>query len=353
MRIATGRIGSAFFLAFLGVSLVAFPQSASFLHLSQTAASQSGIQSSSQTTDLGSGDPSTGLVFVWYFGYSCNSFIPQNELNLSPTTLLEEASKLSSSVGGPSHLALISPIDEVRGCQVTESSFAAERSYVEGLRRSAILVFGRLDLDQFNVNTNPTIYEEASMYVHELDLNGIWLDHASEYYGVVGQQSFNSIMQKLTTAFPGVRFMLNNGADASKVTVPTVGTTWSKSTYASPTVIFGTDNAIPSYLISVLNKYFPGRVVLHLDSFATVPNEPMGIFANQVSAVEVSTVSSLAATGLSPKHPGEGFNFLFPVIGAATEASSIWGGTLYNSLHEGLNDRSTITGFIRPMEEEA
>jgi hypothetical protein len=140
-----------------------------------------------------------------------NTFYPQSQLGLSPQSLVSEASSISASVG-PANLRLVFAIDEVQGGIISQAMIPTEKSYVDSLRAYASVVYGRIDLEMFNMTSSPTVYAKVAEYVNQLGLNGIWLNHAIVYYDAVGQMEFNTMMQTLSDSYPSLSFLLNNAA---------------------------------------------------------------------------------------------------------------------------------------------
>src|SRR5437588_3738832 len=212
-------------------------------------------------------EPAIPTTFVWYFGYVGNTFYPQAQLGVSPQTLIAQASSIGESVG-PANLRLVSAIDEIRGRNISPAMIATEKSYVDSLRKYASVVYGRLDLQQFNLTSSPTIYAEVDKYARQLDLNGAWFDHAIVYYNAVGQAKFNAMMQALSSANPSFSYILNNPGTRQGYITPLPGTTWAANTHICPSVKAGTFDAVDLAQISVLNSLYPSRVLVHWDAFA-------------------------------------------------------------------------------------
>ena len=284
------------------------------------------------------------VVYAWFFGYIGDTFYPQSRLGLSPSDLFGAASGISSAVGGKNNLALVSAVDEVQGRIVEQSMYPAVARYVSSLHQYAAKVYGRLDLFQFNETSSPSIYSEVGKYVANLKLDGVFLDHAAAYYAAVGQTSFNGMMQQLSNEYPGASFILNQ-ADPKTLIIPLGGDTWASTSLVSPSVNLNSYDQVSLQLIHQLGAYWPGRILLHLDSYAANPAEPMGIFADQTSSTEVKAASYLHATGNS-----NNFYFLFPVVGAWTCGCSAYKGNLYNSLGKGSYARNTLPAFTQIMQ---
>jgi hypothetical protein len=195
------------------------------------------------------------------------------------------------------------------------------------------------------------------MMVNEIGVNAIWFDHAVNYYNSVGGSTFNQMMETLHQMFPNVLFFLN-------VTSPTVlirpsgRTNWNSSTYVFPTAhltggnlsIEGLGGTGKQSLIKY-NGLFKDKVVVHFDSQASNPNEPMSEFANMTSASETSIIRQAFTLGIHPAVQDQGFNVLVPIVGANTYSYSGDGGTIYNALTAGLDGRGTAGGFLKVMQQ--
>jgi hypothetical protein len=290
----------------------------------------------------------TTPTFVWYFGFVGDTFYPQTQLGLSPKSLITEASSISASVGA-ANLRLVAAIDEIPGKTISTAMIPTEKGYVDSLRKYSSFVYGRLDLQQFNLTSSPTIYAEVAKYANQLDLNGAWFDHAILYYNTVGQAKFNAMMQALSSANPSFGYILNNAAAKQGYIAPSTGTTWAANTYICPSVKSGTFDTIDLAQISTLNRLFPGHVLVHWDAYAKSSPEPMGLFANQPASAELSTVRALTHQGVYPANPSYRYLLLYPIIGAWTFSGSTYKGTLYNSLSSGAYARGTATGLVAIM----
>jgi hypothetical protein len=152
------------------------------------------------------------------------------------------------------------------------------------------------------------------------------------------------MMQELVSMYPHARFILNHCSIASIIT-PLTGTTWASNTLVSPTVNPNSYENVSLKAISELSAVWPGSVLLHLDAHAKDPSEPMGVFAEQTSATEISAASYLVSMGIA-----NGYSFLYPVLGAWTCACSAFKGSLYNSLEEGTFARDTLSSFLQIMQ---
>jgi hypothetical protein len=290
--------------------------------------------------------PSTSVRFAWLFGYDGDSFVPQVQLGLSQSTVLGAVAQISSAVGGKSNLDLVSVVDESPGQIIQTSMYPTVSAYVSSLHQYAQSLFGRIDLAEFNQTSAASVYGQVGKYVVALGLDGIFFDHAAAYYKAVGQDQFNAMMQNLTTSYPAAKFILNN-ANAATVIVPVSGNSWAANSYVSPSVDSNSYDQFSVKLIGQMSAVWPERVILHLDSWALRPAEPMGVFAKQSSKTEESAVSYMASTGLS-----NDFYLLYPVLGAWTCSCSNYKGTLYNSLAVGTYARGTITSFIHTMQQD-
>ncbi len=292
---------------------------------------------------------STKTAFVWLFGYIGENFYPKTQLNLSQQQMYAIAAQLRHSLGLNASLNLVSAVDETPGNQIAWSNktkVAPILSYVGFLRQYG-QVYGRIDLQEFNTTTKTKVYTEVGRYANTLFLNGVWLDHAAVLYSE-NKTTFNNMMQNLTNSYPNLEFILNQAykeSNSAYVIVPAANTTWANNCYISPSILSGSYDKIPaSKQLAKWNEYYPGRVLIHFDAFATKSYEPMGLFANQDNLVEVQTMQKLASKGLTL-----GYMLLYPIIGAWTFKDSLYKGTLYNSLTTGNYPRSTLTNFTQIM----
>ena len=293
-----------------------------------------------------------GVAFVWLFGFDGGTFLPSSELGLSQAAVVSLVSTLSADVGGPTHMDVVSAVTETPGESFTPSRIMAAREFVLQLRDYAGVVFGRIPLDLYNMTSLQSIYSEVGKYQNQLGVNGILLDKSLEYYLAVGQANFNAMMQRLTDLYPRLVFILNQRVSPVAIT-PLPGTNWANSVIISPTVSLGTDTGISHALMKTVYASFGGRVLLHLDANPAISSEPMNVFGEQGPSAQASVVTLLAGEGLHPLTPDQGFNFLFPVLGAATCACALPPAELYNSLSYGLNPRGTLGAFLPLMEAEA
>jgi len=277
----------------------------------------------------------TGPTFVWYFGYVGNSFYPQSELGITPAQMIMEAAQLSNAVGY-SNLRFVSVVSEFAGQDVTPAMYPTIESYVSSLRSYASVVYGRIDLSDFNLKTTPSIYAKVAEYV-QLGLNGIWLDGAIGYYDKVGGAKFNTMMQNIAELYPSLNFILNNAPANLGIVTPTGS--WSSKAYISPSVTKGTYDMVSASTVASMNALYPGRVLVHFDAFGQVETEPMGLFADKSAAIEEGTVKAIASQYL----------LLYPVLGAWTYDGSPYRGTLYNSLPYGGYARDTVGSFVSVM----
>jgi hypothetical protein len=342
-RDGSGKPLANVFLAVLVLALICFSSDS----MNSSAQTQKATQSSQ--------------VFVWFFGYVGNNFYPRLQLDITPKQTLQEAKLLSTDLNSTSVLRFVSTVDEIPGEEVSWSNLSQVqqiKNYVVSLQ-SYGQVYGRLDLAEFNYTawSGNTIFSEASRYIKQLSIQGIWLDHAGVLFNS-NPIKFNQMMQNLTNQFPGVTFILNQAyhqANSNFNIVPETGTTWASKTYISPSIQMGSYNVLPSkQQLSRWNDSYPGRVLIHFDSFAKYSYEPMGIFANQSKAVEVKTLQKLASEGT----PGSvnyiaSFSLLYPILGAWTYGGngSEYQGTMYNSFTSGygIYDRGTIKNFAEIM----
>ena len=281
------------------------------------------------------------------FGYVGNTFYPQKQLDLSPTSVIGVAQRLAGDFGS-SRLRIVSAVNEIQGQKISPTNYAEIRGYVDALRKYAGVVYGRVDLDLFNLTTLPSIYDEVGVYVNQLGLNGIWFDHAVVYDSSIGNAEFNSMMQNLTDAYPHLQYILNNAATHRGYVTPLSGDTWQSKAYVSPSVSVGSYSKVNATTIEQLNKVFPGRVLVHFDANAQVRNEPMGLFANAGRKEEVASFTAVWDGGASG-----GYTTLIPVIGAWTNGRSAYQGTLYNALAKGNYHRGTLSAFVAAAKGKA
>jgi hypothetical protein len=318
-------------------SRVAFVGALVFLF---AASLQLGSQSAFATTSA-SKEP----VFVWVFGYTGDSFFPQTELGITTSQTVSIAKTLSSDVGGSSSLRLIGVVGEEPGENIQSGSISTIAAYVSSLKPYASVLYGRLDMEEFNFTSSTTLISQVSLYVNQLGLNGIWIDHGPNEWAAVGSTKFNEGMQAIISEFPTLNIIMNQAVTKNGYITPAKGDTWGKNTWISPSLVSNTYNQVDLSEIKALNGIYPNRVLLHFDASANVNTEPMGLFANQKVSVEESTMKTLVSDGKS-----HNFDLVFPIIGAETEASSMYAGTLYNSLTTGTYDRGTETSFISLMK---
>jgi hypothetical protein len=299
-----------------------------------------------------------GKIFVWAFGYVGNTFYPQSQLGITSAQMISQAANMSEALNSTTSLVFVSAVDQLAGRQISwnvKSDVAAIRNYVANLSNYG-QVYGRLDLQQFNSTgfggnaSKISIYQEVKDYYTVLSLKGVWLDHASVLYHD-SPTAFNSMMQNLTKTFPSLIFILNQTAHekfSSGIIKPSAGTTWANDTYVSPSVLVGSYSKLPQLSqFQTWNKYYPGRVLLHFDSYAQTETEPMGLFADQQSSTEISTIKQLAVEG----NGTYGFTLLYPIVGGWTYKESPYGGMLYNSFNFGKLSRNTYSSFLPIMAE--
>lgn len=292
----------------------------------------------------------TSSTFVWLFGYVGGEFYPATELGITRAQVLHEASALSDSVG-KANLRLVTAVDEIPGKTVNASMIPVVKEYVDSLEKHASVVYGRIDLQIFNLTSTTSVYQKVSEYVNQMDLNGIWFDHAIVYYSAVGSAPFNSMMQKLATTFPQLNFILNNAATGYGIITPAAGDTWQNNAYISPTVKPGTYNQVNLATISTMFALYPNHVLLHFDAYANDTESPMGIFADQNAGTEISAISALATQGTHPVTQSQAYSLLYPIMGSWTCLCSIYQGTIYNSLLTGAFHRGTAHKFTSIMAE--
>jgi hypothetical protein len=331
-----GRNVSRISILLVALMLFAFPS-----FLGQTLAFSTVQSPASSTT-------SSGPVFVWMFGYVGDTFWPQANQSITPQETIQLAANLSAAVGA-SNLRIVNPVDVEPGHNIQSAYISTIASYVASLKQYASVVYGRIDMTQFN--TTATIYPEVSMYVNQLGLNGVFFDLAPILYQRIGQSAFNNIIQNLSSSFPGLNYVMNEAANSNDYITPLHGTTWGANTYVMPTVSSGsyTFSGVSLSKIAALNKIYPGRVLLHYDSNAQLKGDPMGVFADQTTSSEISAVTTLAEKGAHPSQTQYRYNFLYPVLGAWTYVGSEYQGTLYNSLTFGTYDRGTIYSLTSIM----
>jgi len=284
---------------------------------------------------------SGGPVFVWLFGYTGDSFLPEAQLGITQDTLVNVTKNLAATFG-KDNLRVVTAVNQIRGSLITPDGVPAIKSYVDSLGEYASVVYGRMDMTMFNLGTTPSVYDEFSLYVNQLDLNGVWVEKAAVYYGQVGQGTFNDMMQNLTTAYPSVQFLLNQAAVKFGIVTPTNGTTWSSMAWITPSLSQNSTNFISLKWVQQLDAVYPGRVVVHWDSDPKVAAQPMGLFASETQAQEISDFS-IVWTNVATV----GARAIIPVIGSWTCACSDYGGTLYNSLQVGAFSRGTSPYFIQ------
>jgi hypothetical protein len=283
-------------------------------------------------------------VFVWMFGYTGDYFYPQTQLGISVAQTVNAAKRISSDVGGSGNLRLIGVVGQEPGQNIQSSNISTIAAYVSGLKPYASVLYGRLDMEEFNFTSSTTLISQVALYVNQLGLNGVWFDHGPNEWQAIGSAKFNTGMQQIVKEFPNLNIIVNQAVEKGGYITPESNDTWGANTWISPSLVSGTYNQVNLTTISALNAIYPNRVVLHFDANAQVSSEPMGLFANQAKGTEKSTVRNLVSDGKS-----NNFDLVFPVLGASTEASSVYNGTIYNSLKFGLYHRGTITSFIHQM----
>jgi hypothetical protein len=330
-----------------------------FLVLGGTIQSSASFVSSAYSSQSASHDSpkTTNPTFVWFFGYVGSYFYPQTQLNLSQSQLITVAGKLSRLVGNTS-LQLVTAVSQIPGQTINWSNatlVSQIKSYVSSLRSYASVVYGRIDLFEFNQNSFPSIYTQLNNYTKSIDLNGVWLDHAAEYYNKVGKAAFNAMMQNITVHFPQLHFIMNHTEHRQLIT-PLNHTTWENATYVAPSAECSPKTYycnMQMSLISGLNKLFPGHIVVHLDAYAVKPHAPMSVFSNYNDVLEQYNLGNLAHLGSHPKNGNQDLAFvmLYPIVGAWTYKYGQYNGTLYNSLPNGNFKRSTYGAFTKIMVE--
>lgn len=311
-------------------------------------------------------------VFVWLFGYTGQYFLPQTQgLGITPTATISAVKTLSTKVG-KSNLVLVSAVGEepdqppwgVTNVNWGNSSQVSMlKSYVTSLKSYASGVYARLDFQEFNTSSSPTISTEMGNFVNKVGVNGFWLDHGPNLYNIMGQTAFSAMMQKLANSYPKVTFIVNDavGCPAGmKCTnggwiTPVSSDNWQAQSYISPSVASDTYNQLNGNTMNSLGAIWGSRMILHYDAYAQVNTEPMGIFASQSAANEKSAITSLTNEGISGRqgYSGHSYYFMYPMLGASTYNGNLNGhnykGTLYNSLGTGTFARNTIGSFTTTM----
>jgi hypothetical protein len=287
-------------------------------------------------------------VFVWLFGYTGDIFFPQSQLGVSVSSVVAEAKAISSAVCGASHLRLVSVVGDEPGANIQSGSIPAIKSFVSSLKPYASVLYGRIDLLEFNSRTATTLQSQVALFV-SLGLNGVWFDHGPNEWQSLGASNFNAMMQSLIKSYPNLNIIMNQAVNKGGWINPN-GNSWGKNTYISPSVDSGGCCSVNMATISALNRIYPGRVLLHFDAFAAVAGEPMGHFAVMNPSSQESTVSSLVHHGLYPTSSQYAYDFQFPVIGAWTYNNGPYHGTLYNSLTSGNYHQGTESSFINIMK---
>jgi hypothetical protein len=275
-------------------------------------------------------------VFVWMFGYTGDAFYPQSQLGLSPAQTISIAQQISAKVG-KDNLRIVSSVG-LEGGGVGSGSIATEKNYVSTLKQYASVVYGRVDMQDYENN----LVSAVSVLVRSIGVNGLWFDEGPKLWAAKGSGWFNSQMQNLENTYPGLNIIMNQALVDGGYIKPAAGDSWGSHTYISPSVGSGGCCSVDMSEINALNSIYPGRVLLHFDAFAKVPTEPMGIFANQQSGTETSEIRSLSSSS-------HNYDFLFPVLGAWTYYKSQYKGTMYNSMSMGSHSRGTFSSFLSDM----
>lgn len=312
-------------------------------------------------------------VYAWFFGYVGGTFYPRSELGISQSEMLEAAKNLSQ-IFGKNNLVLVTAVNEIPlpGGTINNTMITPIRSYVIELKKYASAVYGRLDMQQFNLSTLPgygsctlgggsgpwydcPIYNQSSLYVNQLGLDGIWFDHPTQYNDVVGNLTFNEMMQNLTTLLPSTKFLINQTPGARLgYTVELDGFTWMNDTYAVPSVQ-SRNLALNQNQEAIVYDNFFGHVIVHFDAdgppgVGSNKGAPMSVFAAENASAEISTLTSILYNGTHPNAVNESYSTVIPVIGSWTYNASVNGGpdyngTLYNALSIGNYARSTVASF--------
>jgi hypothetical protein len=289
----------------------------------------------------------TKPVFVWLFGYTGDTFMPSAQLHLTQSQVVARAKAVSSAVGS-GNLRLVSAIGEEPGMNIQSSSKAAIKNFVSQLKPYASVIYGRIDLKEFNSRTSSTLLSQVQLF-ESLGVNGIWLDEGPKEWAALGPSAFNSMMQGLMSKYPNLNIIMNQAVEDKGWITPAKGTTWGSHTWVSPSVHSGSCCSVDLSTIQALNEIYPGRVLLHFDADAGVNTEPMGIFATQPTSTQEHEVSSLVNSGIRASSANE-YDFLFPFVGAWTSSASKYHGDLYNSLGTGNFAQKTESSFISTMK---
>lgn len=329
-------------------------------------------------------------VYVWLFGFVGNTFYPQTQLGLTQQQVIDVAKNLCAAVG-KQNLNILTAVDEIQtyldpnGVINTSNPAIMSNitSYVSSLKQYSAAVYGRLDFLQYNVSfpsygaiSNPlSVYNQTSLYVNKLGLSGVWFDRSPSYYADgpndkgaktppgAGPETFNRMMQNLTTMFPAAKFILNQAASQFGPITPFGNTTWEQNTYICPTVQVNK----PGYTLTddwaefpEFYARFPGHVLLHFDAQGPYPltagsPPPMATFANMSVSQEQTVLDNLAINGTEPSvNDGVSYSMVYPIIGAWTSWNvngwPQYNQTLYNSLTIGNYHRSTNATFVNIMK---
>jgi hypothetical protein len=314
-------------------------------------------------------------TFIWYFGFIGNTFYPGNELHLSQQDMVNTARNLDN-IFGKKNLILLTSVDEIpqKGGVISKSNIPKIASYISKLKQYASAVYGRLDVIQFNLtslagfgncdpNVNMTpcpLFNETSMYINQLHLDGIWYDHVVRYYGTVGNETFNQMMENLTTDFPNTTFILNHTPPPNNYGYITElpGFNWENHSYVAPSPPLSNKTIVVNdNVLQQLYDRFPGHVLMHMDAagppgVAEQPKEPMSIFADMTKKQEIKTLTTLVYNGAHPKFANESYSMVIPIVGSWTCNQSVNGGPnyhgkLYNSLSIGVYPRFTFGAFTQ------
>jgi hypothetical protein len=338
-------------------------------------------------TNLQSSSTLSHKVFAWLFGYTGKYFLPQTQLGITTAQTISAAQKLSVSVGA-SNLVLVSVVGEEPAQPPwgltnvnwgNSSQVLMLSSYVSNLKQYAKGgVYARLDLQQFNgsIAGGRSIYTEVSRFINRVGVNGFWLDHGPNLYNIMGQYSFNHMMQALSESHPTATFLVNDAmgcpgrvqcqkGPAYPWITPLSNDTWQKQTYISTSLASGTFNKLNTNAMGNLSAIWncsscttKGKgMILHFDAYAQLSIEPMGLFANQATSEETSAIQLLTNEGIAGNAQYSGFSYylMYPILGAATYNGVISGGTvnyhgtLYDSLSVGTYPRGTATSFTTIM----
>jgi hypothetical protein len=336
-------------------------------------------------TVSGSSSSNIRPVFAWMFGYTGQYFLPNVQLGISPKQVIAEAKSISKVVGA-ANLTLISVVGEEPaqppwGITNVNWSNTAQvnllRSFVTSLKTYAANVCARLDFQEFNdtLANGRSIYTEVTNFVNLIGANCFWFDHAPNLYNIVGNYSFNHMMQEVAEQNPGIEFLLNDAVGCPATihcqtgpsypwVTPLQNDTWQKQTYVSPSVVAKSYDKLSPKTMEALSAIWSCTcstaglgMILHFDAYSQVNTEPMGLFASQKTSTENSAINLLTEEGMSGSSHYSGYSYyvMYPILGAATyngttsSGTANYHGTLYNSLKIGKYARNTVSDFLSEM----